>query len=99
MILPTPSPHRRYRFGNFTLDLSRNLLMRDGEVVPLRNKVFEVLKYLVERHGRLVTKNELIEAVWPDVAVTDNSLTQCLAEIRRALGEGSQELVRTVARR
>lgn len=99
MILQTPSPHRRYRFGEFTLDLHKNLLIKNGKVVPLRNKVFEVLKYLVERHGRLVTKNELIEAVWSDVAVTDNSLTQCLTEIRRALGEGSEELVRTVPRR
>jgi Tol biopolymer transport system component len=58
-----------------------------------------VLTYLVERHGRLVAKPELIEAVWPGANVTDNSLAQCLKEIRRALGDDSQELVRTVARR
>ena len=65
----------------------------------LRAKTFEVLTYLVERPGRLVTKIELIEAVWPDAAITDNSLAQCLVEIRRALGDDSQQLIRTVARR
>jgi DNA-binding winged helix-turn-helix (wHTH) protein/TolB-like protein/Tfp pilus assembly protein PilF len=98
LILQTPSPHR-YCFGDFTLDLEGGLLMRNGDVVPLRKKAFEVLTYLVERHGRLVTKNELIEAVWRDVSVTDNSLTQCLTEIRRVLEDDAQQLVRTVARR
>src|SRR5262245_30073089 len=65
----------------------------------MRPKTFEVLAYIVERHGRLVAKAELIEAVWPDTAVTDNSLAQCLVEIRRALGDDSQQYVRTVARR
>src|SRR5207249_1107654 len=57
------------------------------------------LTYLVERHGRLVTKAELIDAIWPDAAVTDNSLAQCLAEIRRALDDDGQQTIRTVARR
>src|SRR5207248_8937961 len=62
-------------------------------------KAFEILAYLVEHHGRLVTKTALIEAVWPDAAITDNSLAQCLLEIRRALADDSQQLIRTVARR
>src|SRR5262249_3454917 len=62
-------------------------------------KSFEVLSYLVERAGRLVGKDELVQAVWRDVAVTDNSLSQCLVEIRRALGDDSQQIIRTVARR
>lgn len=98
MILQSPSP-RLYRFGDFTLDLDAGLLTRKGDVVPLRNKSFEVLKYLVERNGRLVTKTELIDAVWGDVAVTENSLTQCLTEIRRVLEDDAQQMVRTVARR
>src|SRR5207249_10021593 len=72
---------------------------RGGEEVSLRPKAFEVLTYLVERHGRLVTKSELLEAVWPDAAVTENSLAQCLLEIRRALADDSQQIIRTVARR
>jgi DNA-binding winged helix-turn-helix (wHTH) protein len=65
----------------------------------LSPKAFEVLAYLVEHHGRLVTKTALIEAVWPDTAITDNSLAQRLLEIRRALGDDSQHMIRTVSRR
>jgi DNA-binding winged helix-turn-helix (wHTH) protein len=90
---------RQYRFGDYKLDLEGGFLLRGDEEVALRAKSFEVLTYLVERHGRLVTKTELIEGVWRDAAVTDNSLAQCLVEIRRALDDDAQELVRTVARR
>jgi DNA-binding winged helix-turn-helix (wHTH) protein/Tol biopolymer transport system component len=90
---------RQYSFGEFTLDLDGGFLRRCGEEVALRPKAFQVLTYLVKHHGRLVTKDVLIAAVWPDTAVTDNSLTQCLVEIRRALGDESQQLIRTVARR
>jgi Tol biopolymer transport system component/DNA-binding winged helix-turn-helix (wHTH) protein len=90
---------REYSFGNFTLDLRSGVLQRDGEQVTLRHKSFDVLTCLVEHHGRLVTKDALMEAVWPNTAVTDNSLAQCLVEIRRALGDDSQQLIRTVARR
>jgi eukaryotic-like serine/threonine-protein kinase len=90
---------RQYSFGEFTLDLAGGFLRRGADEVALRPKPFEVLVYLVEHHGRLVTKGELTEAVWPDTAVMDNSLAQCLVEIRRALGDDSQQLIRTVARR
>ena len=90
---------RQYRFGEYQLDLEGGFLRRGGEEVALRAKAFEVLTYLVERRGRLVTKTELIEAVWRDAAVTDNSLAQCLLEIRRALDDDAQQLIRTVPRR
>src|SRR5262245_36773585 len=90
---------RQYQFGDFVLDLETGFLRRNGQDVPLRPKSFEVLTYLVVHHGRLVPKNELVEAVWPDTAVTDNSLSQCLFEIRRALDDDSQTAIRTVARR
>ena len=90
---------RQYRFGDYTLDLEGGFLRRGGKEVALRSKSFEVLTYLVEGNGRLVTKAELIEAVWRDAAVTDNSLSQCLVEIRRALNDDGQQLIRTVARR
>jgi len=89
----------RYRFGAFTLDLERGFLRRGDADVPLRPKAFDALTYLVVRHGKLVTKAELIAAVWPDTSVTDNSLSHCLLEIRHALGDDSQQLIRTVARR
>ena len=90
---------RQYRFGEYTLDLEGGFLRRGDEEVALRAKSLEVLTYLVERHGRMVTKTELIEGVWRDAAVTDNSLAQCLVEIRRALDDDAQRLIRTVARR
>ena len=91
--------HRQYQFGRFTLDLDRGFLRCRDDEIQLRAKAFETLAYLVERHGRLVTKTELIDALWPDAAVTDNSLAQCLADVRRALGDNSQQFIRTVARR
>jgi len=100
----SPEPYsgersRQYCFGDFTLDLESGFLRRGGEEVALRPKAFEVLAYLVQHHGRLATKAALNEAVWPDTFVMDNSLVQCLVEIRRALGDDSQQLIRTVARR
>lgn len=90
---------RQYCFGDFTLDLEHGFLFRRDEEVPLRPKSLEVLTYLVERHGRLVGKEELIAAVWAETAATDNSLAQCLLEIRKDLNDDSQQLIRTVPRR
>jgi DNA-binding winged helix-turn-helix (wHTH) protein/Tol biopolymer transport system component len=81
------------------VDLECGSLRRGGEEVTLRAKSFEVLAYLVERRGRLATKAELIDWVWRDVSVADNSLAQCVLEIRRALDDDAQQLIRTVARR
>jgi predicted ATPase/DNA-binding winged helix-turn-helix (wHTH) protein len=92
-------PKRQYCFGDFTLDLDRGFLHRSLDEVKLRPKSFEVLAYLVQHQGRLVTKDELIGAVWPDAFITDNSLAQCLLEVRRALADDAQQLIRTVARR
>jgi DNA-binding winged helix-turn-helix (wHTH) protein/Tol biopolymer transport system component len=93
-------PRRQYCFADFTLDLEHGgVLRRAGEEVTLRPKSFEVLAHLVGRHGQLVTKAALIEAVWPETAVTDNSLAQCMVEIRRALNDDAQQLIRTVSRR
>src|SRR3990172_771672 len=92
-------PGQTYLFADFTLDLSRGCLLHKGQEIKLRRKSFEVLKYLVERHGRLIGKEELIGAVWPDSFVTDDSLTHCLMEVRQALGGASQEILKTVPRR
>jgi DNA-binding winged helix-turn-helix (wHTH) protein/Tol biopolymer transport system component len=79
--------------------LDGGFLRRDGEEIPLRPKPLELLAYLVQHHGRVVGKAELVDAVWPDTAISDNSLAQCVLEIRRALSDDSQEVIRTVARR
>ena len=88
-----------YQFGEFTLDVARGCVLRAGEEIKLRPKVYEALKYLVEHPGRLIGKQELMQAVWPDAFVTDDSLVQCTLELRRALDDRSQQLLKTVPRR
>ena len=72
---------------------------RSGAAVPLRPQSFAVLRHLAGNPGRLVTKEELTAAVWPEVAVTDDSLVQCIHEIRRALGDDQHVVLQTAARR
>jgi TolB-like protein/DNA-binding winged helix-turn-helix (wHTH) protein len=86
--------------AGLTLDLRREEL-RDGAGVriELRNRSFGVLRHLSTNAGRVVTKDELLEANWPGVTVTEDSLTQCISEIRRALGDAGRDLIRTVPRR
>lgn len=97
---PAVDPIRRlYSFGNFTLDGDRSELLQDGVKIRLRRQSFDVLRYLVERHGQLVTKDALMTAIWGDTIVTDDSLTQCMIDIRKVLGDGSRKVVRTVPRR
>ena len=90
-----------YRFGPFTLDPSAYRLVRDGEIIALSPKIIDLLLYLVARPSSLVSKDELFKALWPDVAVTDNALTQAVSELRQALGDDPSEpsYIQTVARR
>src|SRR5262249_21395147 len=78
-----------------TLDTRRQLLFRGSESLRLRPRSYDVLLHLARNAGRLVSKQELMDVVWKDVAVTDDSLVQCLMEIRRALGD-AEEVIETV---
>jgi predicted ATPase/DNA-binding winged helix-turn-helix (wHTH) protein len=89
----------RYRFADFVLDLERGALLKANREVKLRPKVFDALRFLVENRGRLVRKEELIQALWPDAFVTDDSLVQCMVELRRALEDRAQEILKTIPRR
>jgi predicted ATPase/DNA-binding winged helix-turn-helix (wHTH) protein len=88
-----------YQFGEFILDTAKGGLFKAGVTVKLRPKVYEALKYLLEHSGRLISKEELMQALWPDAFVTDDSLVQCTLELRRALGDKGQQLLKTVPRR
>ena len=90
---------RGFVFGDHTLDLTRGSLRGGDRIIELRPKSFAVLVYLVQNAGRLVSKDELMQAVWPDVAVSDDSLAKCVSEVRAALQDGDQRLVKTVPRR
>jgi DNA-binding winged helix-turn-helix (wHTH) protein len=93
-------PPAAYRFDRFTLDLARGALLADGGAeVPLRPKAFALLRLLIENPGRLLDRDAIIAAVWPDVVVTDESITQCVRDVRKALGDEAQQLLRTMPRR
>lgn len=90
---------RSYAIGEWTFDPRRGVLRgQSGTVVELRPKTAEVLQHLAERCGQVVARDTLIEAVWPGVYITENGLTQCVADIRRALGQEAA-LLRTLPRR
>jgi len=92
-------PLHRYRFGDFVLDVGRGALLKNGVDVPLRPKTFALLRHLVEHPGVLVTRQQLQDAAWPKMTVSDETITQSLAEVRKALEDGAHELIRTVPRR
>lgn len=96
-----PSPRRFYEFGPFQLDTFAPLLWRDGEPVPLTPKALETLVVLVQHAGRLVKREELINAVWPDTAVEENNLSVNVSLLRKILGkdEGGRQYIETVQRR
>src|SRR5215471_5387614 len=81
-------PKPVYEFGPFRLDVAERLLSRDGEVVPLQPKVFDLLLVLVERHGRLLEKDELMKAVWPDTIVEEVNLANNISSVREIVEEG-----------
>lgn len=88
-----------YVFAGFSLDAAGGILRNGRAEVALRPKSFELLAYLVRNAGRVIPKAELMDAVWPDVTVTEDSLTQCVSDVRRVLADSDQKLVRTVPRR
>jgi TolB-like protein/DNA-binding winged helix-turn-helix (wHTH) protein/Tfp pilus assembly protein PilF len=89
------APKPVWQFCGFTLDPNRQVLVCGSEAVRLRSRTYDVLAYLVAHPGRLISKTELIDSVWQDVAVTDDSLVQSLSEIRRALGD-AQAIIKTI---
>jgi TolB-like protein/DNA-binding winged helix-turn-helix (wHTH) protein/Tfp pilus assembly protein PilF len=91
----------QYEFGQFLLDPVEGRLLRDGVSVPLEPKVFLTLVLLVQNSGHLLTKNELMEQVWPDAVVEEGSLTRNISTLRRLLAEGSNgsQVIETLPKR
>src|SRR5579864_8795816 len=88
-----------YEFGEWRLDPAEHLLLRNGSTVPLGPKVFDTLLLLVEGAGRLVTKDEFMNRVWPDSFVEDLALTQNISQLRKVLGNGDAPVIETVPKR
>src|SRR5215813_7910311 len=82
---------RFYEFGPFLADVEQSMLMRDGEVVPLGLKAFELLLFLIRHRGRVVKKDELLRQVWPDTIVEENNLVRHISALRKALDEHHHE--------
>lgn len=87
----TESKARRYSFKNFTLDLEKRVLLRDGDPVPLTPKAFDTLALLVRRSGRVVGKDELLEEIWADAFVEESTIAQNVFTLRKALGQNQTE--------
>jgi DNA-binding winged helix-turn-helix (wHTH) protein len=96
---PDRNALKMLQFEGYTLDIARNALRAADREIALRRKSFELLRYLVENPDRLVTKEELLKAVWPNVAVADEALTHCVSEVRQAIGDGDQTIIKTIPRR
>jgi DNA-binding winged helix-turn-helix (wHTH) protein len=89
-----------YRFGSLMLDLEwGGLLAADGTEIPLRPKSLALLRLLAENAGRIVSQEAIMAALWPNLFVTENNVTQCVHEVRRALGPEASCLLQTVPQR
>lgn len=97
--VPVAPERSRLAFGPFTLDLARGELLRDGQAIALRRKTFDLLVFLASRPREMLAKDRLMAAVWPGVVVTDESLAQCVYELRTALGDAGATLIHTAPRR
>src|SRR5215475_15119155 len=92
-------PKHIYEFGLYRLDSAERLLIRDGEVVPLQPKVFDLLLTLVERHGRLLEKDDLMKLVWPDAIVEEANLANNISILRKTLSENGERFIETAPKR
>jgi DNA-binding winged helix-turn-helix (wHTH) protein/Flp pilus assembly protein TadD len=95
--LSDAQPHV-YEFGDFRVDSGRRILFRDADQVPLTPKVFDTLVLLIENHGQVLDKKDLMSAIWPDTVVEENNLNQNVSTLRRIFGEtrGENRYIATV---
>ena len=98
--MPAPPGRPRYRFSGHTLSPARRTLVRDGRELPLIPRCFDLLVLLVERRNEALSRHDILDTVWSDVAVTDGALSQAVRILRRTLGDDPREpsFIRTVPR-
>ena len=94
-----PAAAKTFSFEGFRLDLEQGSLCNEHGEIELRPKSFQVLRYLVGNAGRLVAKEELLQAMWPNVTVSEESLTRCISDVRSALQDAESRIIKTVPRR
>src|SRR5260370_24848589 len=88
-----------YEFGNFQIDAVERLLLREGQPVPLTQKVFDLLLLLVQNSGHVVEKDRLMKEIWPDAFVEEGSLTQNISVLRKILSDEGHHYFCTLPRR
>src|ERR1700676_891841 len=90
-----------YRFGQFVLDPAKRTLSRADSAISLTPKAFDLLLFLAQNPNRLVTREELLQAVWGDTVVEEGNLTQYISHLRKALGDNPEDarLIVTIARK
>ena len=103
---PAPTPSRArvgipavVQFADFEFDFERDQLRRDGSPIPLSPKPGALLRYFLANPQRLISRAELMESLWADVVVTDDSLVQCVGDLRSRLGDQGSKLITTLPRR
>ena len=98
--LDAPKHLSRHFFDRFILDVGRGaLLTAEGRQIPLRPKSFAMLKLFVENAGQLLEHDRIMQAVWPGLIVGDEGIARCVRDIRRALGDNAQRILKAVPRR
>ena len=90
-----------FRFLEFEIITARREIVRDGESLPVEPKVYDLLLYLLEHAERAISKDELQDAIWPNVIVTESALTRCIMKARRLVGDDSknQRVIGTVQKK
>ncbi|MFL6466456.1 MAG: winged helix-turn-helix domain-containing protein, partial [Pyrinomonadaceae bacterium] len=86
-----PLKAKHFRFAGYEVDGAKRLLSKEGEPLPLNSKSFDLLMALIERNGEVLSKNELLEAVWPGQFVEEGNLTVHVSALRKILGERKDE--------
>ena len=97
----SPETKALYEFGRFRCDPAEHLLFCDGKAVSLAPKAFEILIIFIKSNGRLLTKDEMMQKVWPDTFVEEANLTINISALRKVLGDttGDQQFIETVPKR
>src|ERR1700680_442230 len=90
-----------YEFGPFRVDPVERLLLREGHPVPIKAKIFDTLLFLIQNHGHLIEKADVMKALWGDSFVEESNLTVSMSLLRKALGDDAneQKYIQTVPRR
>ena len=82
-----PAQAERYGFGKFQLDTAEGVLRQSGQILPLAPKVLQALELLLRNSGRVVSRAEMLESLWPDTHVEESNLTVTISMLRKALGD------------